>query len=135
MFNRIAIGLLVAVVSMPVFADGVSAVTVQDQVLGTGVPGASGVQETYALPDGVYHAPQYLPGSPTAATIYPRVVEVNCTKNADGSLNCEGYHWLPEMGRAEYLLVKPRVVEAPKPVIVEKVVTVIKEVPAKKIRE
>lgn len=101
--------------------------------MGSGVPGATGVEQATSLGNGVYHAPQYLPGFPTASTIFPRVVEVECVKQPSGSLDCAGYNWSPEMGRAEYLLVRPIIKEPVKPVVVEKVVPVevIKEVPAK----
>ena len=81
----------------------------------------------------VLHVPQYLPGFPTAATIWPRIVEVNCESNK-GQLQCEGFHWTPDMGRAEYLFITPKVVEKPAPVIVEKIVEkkVLVEVPVKK---
>ncbi len=115
------------------------AILVNRETLGTGVPGQQGLENNvFEYVDGTLHVPQYLPGNPTAATIWPRVVDVNCTKNVDGNvLTCEGYHWLPEMGRGEYLLLHPVVVEPPKPIIVEKtkVVTVIKEVPVKKKHE
>lgn len=51
---------------------------------------------------GVYFAPQYMPGYPTAATIWPRVVNVRC----DGDM-CEGYENSPALGRGEYLFFKP----------------------------
>lgn len=80
--------------------------------------------------DGMYHVPQYLPGYPTAAVLWARTVEVNCR---DGQiLDCDGYHWLPEMGRGEYLFVVPRVIAptatpvAPTPVVVKET-TVVKE--------
>lgn len=110
---------------------------------GSGTPaqsmGNSGVENAPLVANDadVRHVPQYLPGHPTAATIYPRVIETPCTKMPNGNLECENYRWSPSMGRAEYLFVVPRVVEAPKPVI-EKVLvpTVIyKEVPVKKKAE
>jgi hypothetical protein len=51
---------------------------------------------------GVYHAPQYMPGYPTAAPIWARVVEVRCRAR-----NCDGYNWSPDMGRGEYLFIRP----------------------------
>lgn len=105
-------------------------VTVESRQFGSGTPGSVGSQVAAPVGDtGLVHTPQYLPGSPTAATIYPRVIEVNCVKLADGNAKCDGYNWLPEMGRGEYLFIKPRIVEAPRPV------TVIKEVPVKKKKE
>jgi len=74
--------------------------------LGTGTPGNDGVENAIQWDDDIYHAPQYMPGYPTAATIFPRAVSVLCTKNASG-IHCKGYNWLPEMGRAEYLMIRP----------------------------
>lgn len=117
--------------------------------LGSGTPAevtTFGNETAKSVGDGMYHAPQYLPGHPTAATIFPRTVQVPCTKGSE-QLECSGYNWAPEMGRGEYLFVIPKMVEPPKqtvireqvpvivrervPVIVEK--EVIREV--KKIRE
>jgi len=108
----------------------------------TGVENAS-VVDNAKVENNILHAPQYMPYHPTAATIWPRVVEVPCTKAADGKLNCAGYNWNSSMGRAEYLFVAPRVVE-PTPtemIVITKTreVPVIREVlievPAKKKKE
>jgi len=90
--------------------------------LGSGTPGVTGFELAGKWDNNIFHAPQYMPGFPTAATLYPRVIDVECTKVATG-LNCKGYNWMPEMGRGEYLMIRP--VLAPEP----KVVTVIKNVP------
>lgn len=108
-------------------------VQIQRNTLGSGQQGVTGFESsTLVLDNDIFHAPQYMPYHPTAGTIYPRVVEVPCMKTF-GGLKCEGYNWLPKMGRGEYLFFKPVIVEEPKPVIVEK--TIIKEVPVKKIRQ
>jgi len=60
----------------------------------------------------MYHAPQYLPGSPTAASLWPRVVRVRCEKAGEG-LRCEGYNWAEWMGRGEYLYFTPVIAAAP----------------------
>ena len=74
-------------------------------------------------------------GYPTSATIWPRAVNVDCDKAADGSLNCDGFHWEPKFGRGEYLFVVPHVRKAAEPVVVvqEKIVEkkVLVEVPVK----
>ncbi|MGH8822168.1 MAG: hypothetical protein ACREWJ_12860 [Rhodoferax sp.] len=71
--------------------------------LGSGLQNAKGVENASPVGDfGVWFAPQYLPGWPTAATIWPRVVNVQCTKNI-----CDGYAITPEMGRGEYLFFRP----------------------------
>jgi hypothetical protein len=128
-------------VSVTAFA---AEVNVGKSVLGSGTPmlNASGVENAKVVnnakvENNVLHAPQYLPYMPTAATIWPRIVEVPCTKVANGDLNCAGYNWSPEMGRGEYLFVTPKVIESVKPVVVVKEVpvTILKEVPAKKKKE
>lgn len=141
MFKKIASGLLMAMIAAVAFAGTPTNtsvpvnVNVQNETLGTGVPGSSsGTVKAYPLPDGTYFVPQYLPGSPTAATIYPRVVDVPCIKNQDGTLTCSGYHWSPEMGRAEYLFIQPRIVVQPAAkVVVQKVVPTKVLPPTKKI--
>jgi hypothetical protein len=108
-------------------------VNVGKAVLGSGTPAVKNVGglenakvvDSAKVDNNTLHAPQYMPNYPTAATIWPRVVEVPCTKATNGDLNCAGYNWNPSLGRGEYLFVQPKVVEAPKPVTV----TVIKEVP------
>ena len=81
-------------------------VQIERQQLGSGQPGQTGLENAVRVEDGMYHVPQYMPGFPTAATIWPRVINVPCRKNGD-VLVCEGYHWLPEFGRAEYLYFVP----------------------------
>jgi hypothetical protein len=54
---------------------------------------------------------------------------------------CDGYNWLPAMGRGEYLYIRPYVKVAAPAVTVEKIVPVIVErkvfieVPVKKKKE
>ena len=112
--------------------------TVNQTVLGSG-NAVDGTVEVTPVMDGMFFVPQYMPGHPTAATIYPRVVDVNCTKG-DKVLNCEGYNWAPSMGRGEYLFIRPHMVkklDPAAPVVVYKEVPVVvyKEVPAKKVSE
>lgn len=118
-------------------------VVIKNEELGSGTPNitnAYSVANVWDAKEGLYHAPQYLPGYPTSATIWPRVVDVNCKKGAK-LLTCEGYEWTPELGRGEYLLFRTHIVEAPIPQVVERIVEkpvdriVIKEVPVKKKAE
>ena len=83
-----------------VFAD----VKIQRNLLGSGIQNAEMTADvaTQVGDYGVYHVPQYMPGYPTAATIWPRVVEVKCQNNV-----CEGYENTPALGRGEYLFFKP----------------------------
>ena len=94
----------------------VAQVTVHTNEMGSGTPGSAQQQATQWDND-LYHAPQYLPGYPTSATIFPRVVDVPCTKTSAG-VECSGFNWSPSMGRAEYLLIRP-VVKAPPPVVIK----------------
>jgi len=105
---------VMAVVAGAAFANPV---IIQQKSFGSGTPGTTGgTTATSSLPDGLYYAPQYLPGFPTAATIWPRVVDVNCVKS-DADIKCAGYEWLPELGRGEYLYIRPNVKDAPIKVI------------------
>lgn len=138
--KKIAILMAALAVSMTALAAG--DVNVTRKGLGLGTPGTKltnvGVENvvpTNSSPE-VLFVPKYLPGYPTAATIWPRIVEVPC-KDVNGSLECEGFHWTPDMGRGEYLFITPKVVAEPKqpvPVVVEKIVEkkVLVEVPVKK---
>ncbi len=129
-------------VSVTAFAAEVNVGKVQ---LGSGTPvsNASGFEnakivDNAKVENNTLHAPQYMPYNPTAATIWPRVVEVPCTKTASGDLNCAGYNWKPEMGRGEYLFVQPKVVEPVKSTVVlvpGPVREVFVEVPVKKKKE
>ncbi|MEX8195198.1 hypothetical protein [Comamonas guangdongensis] len=102
-----ALVLLATVVGCaPVWA--ASAVTntplsIQRQLLGSGQQGAQGEEQAQPVGDyGVWHVPQYLPGYPTAATIWPRAVVVKCKDQ-----HCEGYVITPQMGPGEYLFFIP----------------------------
>ncbi len=137
---RAALTALLLVSSSLAFAQTVS---VNREVLGSGTPGAKGPETATIVNDGVFHAPQYLPGYPTAATIWPRVIEVPCTSK-DGKITCQGYEWTPKYGRGEYLFIKP-VLSTPAPVVPPQIqvirettikeVPVLVEVPVKKTRE
>lgn len=108
--------------------------------LGSGQPGQGGLENATRWDNNIYHSPQYMPGHPTAATLYPRVVDVPCVQTATG-LNCKGYNWMPEMGRGEYLMIRPVITVEAKPqvitntVIRETVREVLVEVPVKKKKE
>lgn len=70
---------------------------------GSGVQNAQGTENASPVGDlQVWHVPQYMPGFPTAATIWPRVVEVRCVDDL-----CEGYAITPQMGSGEYLFFRP----------------------------
>jgi hypothetical protein len=115
-------------------------VGIERETLGSGTPGKSGFE--HALPvleNDIFHAPQYMAHHPTAATIWPRVVEVPCHRHGS-VVKCEGYHWTPKMGRGEYLFFTPKIIEPQAPTIVEVPVPgperiILKEVPIKKPRE
>ncbi len=76
---------------------------IERMYLGSGLQNAPGVENAQPVGNfGVWHAPQYMPGYPTAATIWPRVVNVRCMDHV-----CAGYVITPEMGRGEYLFFRP----------------------------
>ena len=102
-----------------------------------GVPYGSGIQDQTATEavetypgSGLYHAPQYMPGYPTAAPLWPAVIDVNC-KEVPKGLDCDGYPWSPAYGRGEYVFFRAHVVKPPAPVVIYKEV----EVPVKRGRE
>ena len=111
--------------------------TVYQIQLGSGVPDGEKLTDAPPVMDGMYHAPQYLPGNPTAATIWPRVVDVECTKTDDlstggNSLVCNGYNWSPDMGRGEYIYIRPRLKDEPVPPAPVAPIVIYKEAPVKK---
>ena len=76
---------------------------VQRVPFGSGMQNGPGVDAAEQVPGlNVLHVPQYMPGYPTAATIWPRVVTVKCR-----ATKCEGYTITPDMGRGEYLFILP----------------------------
>ncbi|QRF62887.1 hypothetical protein [Variovorax paradoxus] len=76
---------------------------VERMLLGSGLQNASGSEPAQPVGDyGVWHVPQFMPGYPTSATLWPRVIEVRCIER-----QCEGYALPPELGRTEYLFVRP----------------------------
>jgi hypothetical protein len=81
-------------------------VSIERYVLGSGEPGQAGFENAEAVENNIYHVPQYLPGSPTSAMLWARVIQVPCHREGDLT-RCEGYHWSPAMGRAEYLYFTP----------------------------
>jgi hypothetical protein len=103
------------------------AVSIQNVLQGYGSPGMSGYEPALHVSNDYLHTPQFMDGFPTAATIWPRIIDVPCTK-VDGVLKCQGYTWNPKMGRGEYLFIRPVVTEAPvvvpSPVIVPPVIVV-----------
>jgi hypothetical protein len=76
---------------------------IQRMNMGSGLQNAPGTDRAQPVGDlGVWHVPQYMPGYPTAATIWPRVVIIQC----EGDV-CPGYEVTPELGRGEYLFFLP----------------------------
>lgn len=132
--KKIMLGTLLALVSTIAMAQ----VTVSREDLGSGQPESVGNERATSWDGNIFHAPQYMPGYPTAAVLYPRVVDVQCKLTITGT-QCKGYNWMPELGRGEYLMIRPIITEEPKPVIVTntviKEVLVLKEVPPKKKSE
>lgn len=85
--------------------------------LGSGVPVAGGMpaaSRAVHIDEGDFHAPNYLPGYPTAATLWPRVVHVPCQRDeANGELICAGYGVSPLRG--EYIYLRPFIEPKPQP--------------------
>lgn len=100
--------MLLVLASSTAFAQDVK---IWNNEFGSGIPGSSGYTNAVVVGNeidlDIYHAPQFLPFYPTAATIWPRVVEVPCKTVDDGVFVCQGYQWYPGLGRAEYLFFKP----------------------------
>lgn len=105
-------------------------VNVSREELGSGSPELKGMENATRWDNDIFHAPQYMPGFPTAATLWPRIVDVRCDKTATG-LNCDGYHWTPDLGRGEYLMIHP-IIKEPAPVVTN---TIVKEVPVIVLKE
>lgn len=77
--------------------------------MGSGVPSpgvTSGYSEALPVSDGLYHVPGYLPYQSTAASLWPRVITVNC-KQTEGTWYCSGYHIDGVLGRGEDVYVRP----------------------------
>lgn len=92
--------------------DNAPAVFIKNEQLGSGGPLPSvtvGSEQAIYWGDGMYYVPGYYPGYPTAGVMWPRMVEVPCTKNQDGSLSCHGYSVLAQQAgnRGEFILFKP----------------------------
>jgi len=120
---------LAAILSIVVFSAHAN-VTIKNESYGSG---NGNIENAFEVENNIFHAPQYMPGYPTSAVIYPRVIDVECEKTVDG-LNCGGYNWLPSNGRGEYLFFRPQVKEASVPtvqpqnvVVIEKVVEIAKQ--------
>ncbi|RIX85346.1 hypothetical protein [Acidovorax cavernicola] len=78
-------------------------IRIERMPLGSGLQNASGTENAEPVGDyGVWHVPQYMPGYPTSATIWPRVVIIQCNV-----ARCSGYEVTPELGRGEYLFFRP----------------------------
>lgn len=106
-------------------------ILIKNDQLGSGIPAQTvtiGDQQAEPVGDGMYFIPQQLSGYPTAATIWPRAVQVECVKTATG-LQCDGFNYSPKLGRGEYLFVIPVLKQQPQPTVI------IKEVSAKKKAE
>lgn len=93
-------------------ASGAPDVSIARLPMGSGAPGQPGFENADMVENNIYHAPQYLPGHPTARTIWARVVYVSCRRVSE-AVECDGYHWSPAMGRAEYLYFTPVFSAAP----------------------
>jgi len=110
---------------------GTSGLRVLRVPLGSGTPAngpTTGTQEARWVADGDFHVPNHLPGHPTAASIWPREVEISCVQDvASGALVCDGYDVHPALGRGEYIYVRPVLrppVAEPQPAPITEVIVV-----------
>jgi hypothetical protein len=82
--------------------------------LGSGAPSpgeTTGYSEALPVSDGLYHVPGYLPYESTAASLWPRVVDVNC-RDTSGTWYCSGYRVDGILGRGEDIYVRPHFIKA-----------------------
>jgi hypothetical protein len=96
-------------------AQAITEVLISRQQFGSGVQDLPIEDAVNAFPTadpGIFMVPSYMAGHPTAGTIYPRTVTVECDQRGT-TLICDGYSWRPELGRSEYLFIRP--VPKPKP--------------------
>lgn len=133
----IALTSFIILVAACISTSSASEYTIERRAFGSGhsaPPGFKGSNQVYDVTthnDGIYFTPQYLPGFPTAATIWPRVVDVKCKKIGIDTV-CDGYQWRPEYGRGEYLMFRP-VIQKQQPLAKPRIVYV--EVPPKKKKQ
>jgi hypothetical protein len=99
---------------------------VERMPFGSGTPSPAvtiGVEDAEQVVDGLYHVPNYLPGFPTAATIWPREVPIECdTDPVTRRPVCTGYRVQPAVGRGEYIFIRPMakvVLPPPAPTVIE----------------
>lgn len=83
--------------------------------LGSGAPEdfytpSNGLDVANPVASGYFHVPGYMPGFPTAATVWPKLREVDCTRVGE-KIVCDGYQVKPDDGHPEYIYVVPRVKE------------------------
>lgn len=86
---------------------------------GAGTPDmgeTTGTETAEHVADGLYHVSNFLPGFPTAATIWPREVPVKCNLDrVTQQKTCTGYRVIPAIGRGEYIFVRPVNIPEPPP--------------------
>lgn len=86
--------------------------------MGSGVPSpgmTTGYSEALPVSDGLYHVPGYLPYQSTAASLWPRVITVQC-RQTEGTWYCSGYHVDGVLGRGEDVYVRPEFIQVSAPI-------------------
>lgn len=96
-----------AVTAMSPAEAAAKSVEVRRRQLGSGTPENTDYVKAIWVVEDIYMVPQYLPGTPTASSIWPRVIDLPCVSVSSTLVRCEGYEWSPSMGRAEYLYIRP----------------------------
>jgi hypothetical protein len=109
----------IAVAQDIVVLQALNSFEVERMPFGSGTPAVSATNGTEAanlVVDGLYHVPNYLPGFPTAATIWPREIPVECAKDPETrNPTCSGYRVHPAVGRGEYIFIRPVAKAEPPP--------------------
>jgi len=94
-------------------ADAPPIIEIANVPMGSGVPSIGqslGYSEAMPVADGLYHVPGYMPYQSSAATIWPRVVNVKCD-NQNGTWYCTGYHIDGVLERGEDIYVRPQFIQ------------------------
>jgi hypothetical protein len=91
--------------------DSPPSIEVANVPMGSGMPGQSvGYTEATPVSDGLYQVPGFMPYQSTAASMWPRVVDVTC-HNQSGTWYCNGYHIDGVLERGEDIYVRPQFIQ------------------------
>lgn len=129
---------LAFLVGVFIFITTANAQVIENTLLGS-VNKEVGNGDFVEIYNNIYHTTQYMPGFPTAATIWPRVIEIDCNQFKN-YMGCKSYFYSQSFGRAEYLFFSPKEKPVEKPTqVIERIIETVKpiivykEVPVKRI--